>query len=270
MLSRRPPVGQLLPRGLRFRRAQRKPRPGLRAGLRGLAPQREGGCEIKNTVRRQLFPAHAACNTRCTTDVPIPRVRPILSMPLPSGGRLVTGRTPRDLLTRVNQKSISPCALSPLVRGAARIPDQFASSLEPSILMLRKVTIALLATAALVVLAPDVVSARGGGGGFGGGMHGGMGGGFGGGMRGGFGGGVFHGGGGFGRGGSRAARFNGGRFHGATVGGHGFRAGFREGFQAGLIAGNSRLAKSTTARNGQRMRVQCFTSDCSSWHGWTE
>jgi hypothetical protein len=54
--------------------------------------------------------------------------------------------------------------------------------------MFRKVTIALLATAAFAMLAPDVVSARGGGGG---GMHGG--GGFGG-MHGGFGGGVFHGG----------------------------------------------------------------------------
>ena len=52
--------------------------------------------------------------------------------------------------------------------------------------MFRKVTIALLATAVLGMLAPDVVSARGGGGG-GGGMHGGMGGGFGGGFHGGFG-----------------------------------------------------------------------------------
>ena len=52
--------------------------------------------------------------------------------------------------------------------------------------MFRKVTIALLATAALAMLAPDVVSARGGGGG----MHGG--GGYGG-MHGGFGGGVSHG-----------------------------------------------------------------------------
>jgi hypothetical protein len=41
--------------------------------------------------------------------------------------------------------------------------------------MFRKVTIALLATAVLGMLAPDVVSARGGGSdGFGGGMHGGM------------------------------------------------------------------------------------------------
>jgi hypothetical protein len=131
--------------------------------------------------------------------------------------------------------------------------------------MFRKVTIALLATAVLVMLAPDVVSARGGGGGFGGGMHGGMGGGFGGG-HGGFGGGSFHGGGGFGRGGSHAARFNGGRFRGAAIRERGFRAGFR----AGLIAGTSRMAIRTTVINGQRTRVQCLTSDCSLWHSWTE
>jgi hypothetical protein len=142
---------------------------------------------------------------------------------------------------------------------------------ERGFVMFRKVTIALLATAALVMLATDVVSARGGGGGgFGGGMHGGMGGGFGGGFHGGFGRGGFHGGGGFGRGGSHAARFNGGRFRGAAIRGRGFRAGFRDGFRAGLIAGTSRLSIRTTTRNGQRTRVQCLTSDCSSWHSWTE
>jgi hypothetical protein len=130
--------------------------------------------------------------------------------------------------------------------------------------MFRKVTIAFLATAALVMLAPDVVSARGGG------MHGGMGGGFGGGFHGGFGGGGFHGGGGFGRGGSHAARFNGGRFRGEAIRGRGFRAGFRDGFRAGLIAGTSRLAIRTTTINGQRTKVQCLSSDCSLWHSWTE
>jgi hypothetical protein len=122
--------------------------------------------------------------------------------------------------------------------------------------MFRKVTIALLATAALAMLAPDVVSARGG-------MHGG--GGFGG-MRGGFGGGVFHGGGGLSRGGSHAARFNGGRFRSAAIHGRDFQAGFR----AGLIAGASRMGERTTVRNGQRTKVQCFTSDCSLSHSWTE
>jgi hypothetical protein len=117
-------------------------------------------------------------------------------------------------------------------------------------LTFRKVTIALFATAALGMLAPDVVSARGGGGGF----HGG------GGFRAG----------GFGRGGSHAARFSGGRFHGAAIGGRGFRAGFRDGFRAGLIAGTSRMAGRTTVRNGQRMREQCFTSDCHLWHSYTE
>jgi hypothetical protein len=126
--------------------------------------------------------------------------------------------------------------------------------------MFRKVTIALLATAAFALLAPDVVSARGGGGG---GMHGG--GGFGG-MHGGFGGGVFHGGGGFNRGGSRDARFNGGRFRSAATRGRGFQAGFR----AGLIAGAGRMAVHTTVRNGQRTKVQCLSSDCSLWHSWTE
>jgi hypothetical protein len=124
--------------------------------------------------------------------------------------------------------------------------------------MFRNVMIALLATAALGMLAPDVVSARGGGGGGGGGMHGGM--------RGGFGGGVFHGGGGFGRGGSHAARFNGGRFRDAAIRGRGFRAGFQAGFRAGMIARTSRMA----ARNGQRARMECFTSDCRLWHSWTE
>jgi hypothetical protein len=126
--------------------------------------------------------------------------------------------------------------------------------------MFRKVTIALLATAALGMLAPDVVSARGGGGGGGGGgMHGGMGGGFGGG---------FHS--GFGRGGSHTARFNDGRFHGAAIRGRGFRAGFQDGFRAGLIAGTNRLAIRTTVINGQRTRVQCLTPDCSISHSWTE
>jgi hypothetical protein len=122
--------------------------------------------------------------------------------------------------------------------------------------MFREATIALLATAALGILAPDVVSARGGGGGFGGGMHGG------------FGGGAFHGGGGFGRSGSHAAQFNGGRA--AANGGRGFRAGFREGFRAGLTARTSNLAIRTTVVNGQRTKVQCFTSDCRLRHSWTE
>ena len=123
----------------------------------------------------------------------------------------------------------------------------------------KKVTFALLATAALAMLAPDVVSARGGGGG----MHGG--GGFGG-MRGG----VFHGGGGFSRGGSHDARFNGGRFRSAAIRGRGFRGGFQAGFRAGLIAGADRMAVRTTVRNGQRTKVQCLSSDCSLWHSWTE
>jgi hypothetical protein len=122
--------------------------------------------------------------------------------------------------------------------------------------MFRKVTIALLATVALAMLAPDVVSARGGGGG----MHGG----------GGFGGGVSHGGGGFSRGGSHDARFNGGRFRSAAISGRGFRGGFRAGFRAGLIAGAGRMAVRTTVRNGQRTKVQCLSSDCSLWHSWTE
>ena len=125
--------------------------------------------------------------------------------------------------------------------------------------MFRKVTIALLATAALAMLAPDVVSARGGGGG----MHGG--GGFGG-MHGGFGGGVSHWGGGFRRGGSHDARFNGGHFRSAADRGRGFQAGYR----AGLIAGASRMAVRTTIRNGQRTKVQCITSDCNLSRSWTE
>jgi hypothetical protein len=98
--------------------------------------------------------------------------------------------------------------------------------------MLRKIMIALMATVALGVLAPDAASARGGGGG------GGHGGGFGGGgfHGGGFGGGGFHGGGGFGG-------FHGGvaAFHGAPMGGvaafHGgphFVGGFHPGFHPGF------------------------------------
>ena len=88
-----------------------------------------------------------------------------------------------------------------------------------ALVMFRKVTIALLATAALGMLAPDVASARGGGGG---GFHGG-----GGGFHGGFGSSGFYGGVGFGRGGIHAARFFGGRSRGAAIGGREFRAGFR-------------------------------------------
>jgi hypothetical protein len=130
--------------------------------------------------------------------------------------------------------------------------------------MFRKVTIALLATAALAMLVPDVVSARGGGGG---GMHGG--GGFSG-MHGGFDGGGFHGRGGFSRGGSHDARFNGHHFHSEAIRGRGFQGGFRAGFRAGLNAGASRMAVHTTVRNGQRTKMQCLSSDCSLWHSWTE
>jgi hypothetical protein len=111
--------------------------------------------------------------------------------------------------------------------------------------MFRNVTIALLATAALGMLAPDVVSARGGGGhgGFGG-FHGGFGG---------FHGGRFHRGGGSGRGG----------FHGAAIGGRRFRA--------DSIAGTSRLAKRMTGSYGNRPEVvHCITSDCGIWHSYRD
>jgi hypothetical protein len=86
--------------------------------------------------------------------------------------------------------------------------------------MLRKMMIALMATAALGVLAPEAASARGGG--FGGGHGGFGGGGF---HGGGFGG--FHGGGGF-----HAGGFGG--FHGGVAGFHGgphFVGGFHPGFR---------------------------------------
>jgi hypothetical protein len=121
--------------------------------------------------------------------------------------------------------------------------------------MFRKVTIALLATAALGMLAPDVVSARGGGGhgGFGG-FHGGFGG---------FHGGRFHRGGGFGTGGFHAGGFGRGGFHGAAIGGRRFRA--------GPIAGTSRLAKRMTGSYGNRPEVvHCITSDCSIWHSYRD
>jgi len=123
--------------------------------------------------------------------------------------------------------------------------------------MFRKVTIALLATVALGMLAPDVVSARGGGGGGGHGGFGGFHGGFGGfhsfGGFHGFHGGRFHGAGGFGRGG----------FHGATTNGRRFRA--------GPIAGTSRLAKRMTGSYGNRPEVvHCITSDCTIWHSYRD
>lgn len=92
--------------------------------------------------------------------------------------------------------------------------------------MLRKMMIALMATVALGMLAPDAASARGGG--FGGGGHGG------------FGGGGFHGGGFGGFHGGGIGGFHGGvaAFHGAPMGGvaafHGgphFVGGFHPGFR---------------------------------------
>ena len=128
--------------------------------------------------------------------------------------------------------------------------------------MFRKVMIALLAIAALGMLAPDVVSARGGGGG---GFHGG-----GGGFHGGFGGGGFHRSDGFGRGSFHAARFSGGRFRGAAIGGRAFRAGFRDGFRAGLIAGTSRSAKRMTGQRTRPEVVRCISSDCRLWYSYSE
>jgi hypothetical protein len=119
----------------------------------------------------------------------------------------------------------------------------------------------LLATAALGILAPDVVSARGGGGFHGGGsFHGGFHGG--GAFHGGFGGAGFHRSGGFGRGGFHADGFNGGRFHGAAMAGHRFRV--------GQIAGTSRSAKGMTGRRTRPEVVHCLTSDCSLWHSYRD
>ena len=126
--------------------------------------------------------------------------------------------------------------------------------------MFRKVTIALLATAALGMLAPGVVSARGGGGG---GFHGGAGG-----FHGGFGGVGFYRGGGFGRGGFHSG-FRGGRFHSEANGGRGFRAGYRDGFRAGLIAGTSHSGQRMTGQNRRQM-VRCITSSCNLWHSYSE
>jgi len=95
--------------------------------------------------------------------------------------------------------------------------------------MFRKVTIVLLATAALGMLSPDVVSARGGGGG----GHGGFGG---------FHDGRFHRGDGFGRGGFHAGNFG------------------RGGFHAG------RLTTRMTGSFGNRPQVvRCITADCNIW-----
>jgi hypothetical protein len=112
--------------------------------------------------------------------------------------------------------------------------------------MVRKVTIALLAAAALGMLAPDVVSARGGGGG----GHGGYGG-----FHGGYGGyGGFHGG---------YSRFYGGRFHR----GHGIG---RDGFRAGRFGrGGSRFEKHMMGSHGQG-KMHCITSDCNITHTYRD
>ena len=119
--------------------------------------------------------------------------------------------------------------------------------------MFRKVRIALLATAALGMLEPDVVSARGGGGGFGGGMHGGMGGG------------VFHGGGGFSRSGSHAAQFHGGRIRGAANDGRGFRP------DSGRDSGPARPPEPTPLRFARRSQMgrepKCSVSRRTAAHG---
>jgi hypothetical protein len=108
--------------------------------------------------------------------------------------------------------------------------------------MFRKVTVALLAIAALGMLAPDVVSARGGGGG----GHGGFGG--------------FHG--GFGHGGFHVARFSGRGFHAARFGHR--RAEFRfEHFRH-----TSPNEKHMTS--SRREVVHCLTSDCRIWHGYRD
>jgi hypothetical protein len=119
--------------------------------------------------------------------------------------------------------------------------------------MFRKVTIALLATAAFGMLAPEIVSARGGGGG---GFHGG-------------GGGGFYRAGGFGRGSSHTAGFHGSRFRGEAMGGRGFRAGYRDGFRAGMIAGSSHSAKHMTGQH-KREVVRCLSSSCHAWHSYSE
>ena len=125
--------------------------------------------------------------------------------------------------------------------------------------MFRKVTIALLATAALAMLAPDVVSARGGGGG----MHGG--GGYGG-MHGGFGGGVSHGVAAL----VEAVLTTPDLMAAVSAARRIVAADSRPEFRAGLIAGARRTAERTTTRNGQRTKVQCITSDCNLWRSWTE
>lgn len=115
--------------------------------------------------------------------------------------------------------------------------------------MLRKVTMALLAIAALGMLAPDVVSARGGGGS--GGGHGGFGG-----FHGGFGG--FRG--GFGHGGFHVARFSGRGFHPA-------RFDRRAKFRFEHFRHTEPNDKHMTSR---REVVHCLTSDCSIWHSYRD
>jgi hypothetical protein len=39
---------------------------------------------VSNLRRKSAYAGIAVCKTRCTTEVPTPTVRPILSMPMPS------------------------------------------------------------------------------------------------------------------------------------------------------------------------------------------
>jgi hypothetical protein len=167
---------------------------------------------------------------------------------------LFSGRASIIIQSAIPCRRVSTAAAACTQPGGSYSPGVIFSD-ERGLVMFRKVTIALVATA---MLAPDVVSARGGGGG---GFHGG-----GGSFHGGFGGGSLYRGDGFGRGGFHTARFSGGRFRGAAIGG---RRAFQAGFRAGLIAG-SRSAMHVPGQKGRPAVVRCITSDCSLWHIYSE
>jgi hypothetical protein len=150
-----------------------------------------------------------------------------------SEGRVFLHGQARLQITRLKKNLEKLTTLALLPSHAAELPlAAYVQSLgalsHGDRVMLRKTIIALMTVASVGMLAPTVVSARGGGGGGGGGGHGG-GGGFGGG-GGGFHGGGF-GGGGFGGGGFRGGGFGGGAFRAGAMAGRGFRGGdFHRGF----------------------------------------
>ena len=144
-----------------------------------------------------------------------------------------TGRAEVSKIAQVAQLELVLDLIQDLQRSDAESVEISECARSRRWVMLRKIMIALFASASVAMLVPDAASARGGFGGGGGGFHGG----------GGFGGGGFRGGGGFGGGGFRGG-MGGGGFRAAAIGGGGFRSAAIGGrwFPSAAIGGGFRSA----------------------------